>query len=72
MCCVVAEDNLVNQKLLIQLLKRLNYSADIANDGVEAVSACTMKSYDVIVHISPLSPFVLSPVFLNQCTPFIT
>jgi CheY-like chemotaxis protein len=48
----VAEDNLVNQKLLVQMLKRLGYVADLANDGLEAVAAWNKRHYDVIVRIS--------------------
>eukprot|EP00698_Gefionella_okellyi_P017695 TRINITY_DN5219_c0_g1_i2.p1 TRINITY_DN5219_c0_g1~~TRINITY_DN5219_c0_g1_i2.p1 ORF type:complete len:879 (+),score=156.19 TRINITY_DN5219_c0_g1_i2:38-2638(+) len=34
---LVAEDNVVNQKVIVRILQKLGYDADIANDGVEAV-----------------------------------
>lgn len=49
----MVEDNKTNQKLLLQLLKRLKYEADVANDGLEAVEAWHKKRYDVIVRILP-------------------
>jgi DNA-binding NtrC family response regulator len=45
----VAEDNKTNQKLMRQLLERLGFAADVANDGLEAVEAWHKKKYDVIV-----------------------
>jgi len=46
---LVVEDNKTNQKLLLQLLKRLGYVADVANDGLEAVEAWHKKEYDIIL-----------------------
>ncbi|HEY9875291.1 MAG TPA: response regulator [Candidatus Obscuribacterales bacterium] len=46
---LVAEDNLVNQKLLLQVLKRLGYSADIANNGLEVIELLHRQPYDVIL-----------------------
>ncbi|USR89791.1 response regulator [Phormidium yuhuli AB48] len=46
---LLAEDNLVNQKVLLRLLKRLGYEADVANNGLEAVEAVRHRVYDVIL-----------------------
>lgn len=46
---LVAEDNVVNQKLMLQVLKRLGYQADIANNGLEAVESLHRQPYDVIL-----------------------
>lgn len=46
---LLAEDNLVNQRVACKLLKVLGYTADIANDGREAVEAAGRKDYDVIL-----------------------
>ncbi len=46
---LVVEDNLTNQKVAKQMLKRLGYEADIARDGVEAVHAVENKGYDLIL-----------------------
>jgi CheY-like chemotaxis protein len=45
---LVAEDNLVNQKVAIRMLERLGVRADVAGDGREAVNMSAMLPYDVI------------------------
>ena len=45
---LVVEDNLTNQKVARQILKRIGYEIDIANNGVEAVDAVEKKAYDLI------------------------
>jgi len=46
---LMAEDNPVNQKVALSMLKRLNYRADIANNGLEVLSSLDKKEYDVIL-----------------------
>ena len=46
---LLAEDNLVNQKVAILLLKRMGYSADLVSNGLEAIEALERKHYDVIL-----------------------
>lgn len=43
-----AEDNPVNQKLLVMMLKNLGLDPDIANDGQEAVQMASRKYYNII------------------------
>lgn len=45
---LVAEDNLVNQRLAIRILEKLGYTPDLAKDGKEAVEAVHQKHYDII------------------------
>jgi CheY-like chemotaxis protein len=45
---LVAEDNLVNQKVIGQMLKKLGCQADIAVDGAQAVSAVERGRFDVV------------------------
>lgn len=45
---LAAEDNLVNQKLLLRVLKEIGYQADVVPNGVEVISAVKRKRYDVI------------------------
>ncbi|WP_207532646.1 PAS domain S-box protein [Desertivirga arenae] len=45
---LLAEDNLINQKLVVRILNKLGYQIDIANNGVEAVAICKEKLYDLI------------------------
>jgi len=46
---LVAEDNAINQRIILKLIERLGYSADLARDGAEAVGAALGQPYDVIV-----------------------
>ncbi|OIN12181.1 ATP-binding protein [Oceanisphaera psychrotolerans] len=46
---LVAEDNLVNQKVIRQQLLLLGYNADIADNGVEALGLWRKKSYDLLI-----------------------
>jgi signal transduction histidine kinase/CheY-like chemotaxis protein len=45
---LVAEDNLVNQKLIDKVFKKLGYSIDIKANGLEAVEAVKNKKYDLV------------------------
>ncbi|MFT6241871.1 MAG: signal transduction histidine kinase/ActR/RegA family two-component response regulator [Akkermansiaceae bacterium] len=46
---LLAEDNLVNQKVVLHLLAKLGYQADIVKSGAEAVEATSTKRYDLIL-----------------------
>jgi signal transduction histidine kinase/CheY-like chemotaxis protein len=46
---LVAEDNLINQKVTLSQLKNIGIQADVANNGVEAVEACQQFQYDIIL-----------------------
>jgi PAS domain S-box-containing protein len=46
---LIAEDNAINQKVAIQMLKRLGYSADVAANGREVLQALERQSYDIVL-----------------------
>ncbi|WP_299077709.1 GAF domain-containing protein [uncultured Ruegeria sp.] len=46
---LLAEDNLVNQKLALRLLEQMGYRADLASNGAEAVESVARQRYDVIL-----------------------
>lgn len=46
---LIAEDNSVNQKLAVSLLKKIGYRADVAGNGVEALDALERQPYDVVL-----------------------
>ena len=45
---LLAEDNIVNTKVEIQLFKKLGYVVDVAQNGMEAFEMCISKYYDII------------------------
>ncbi|HSS52463.1 MAG TPA: response regulator, partial [Thermoanaerobaculia bacterium] len=46
---LVAEDNSVNQRVALLLLERLGYSADVAGNGYEVLTALHRQTYDVVL-----------------------
>ena len=45
---LVAEDNVVNQRVILLQLKKLGYQADLANNGLEVIQALERTSYGVV------------------------
>jgi len=46
---LLAEDNVVNQKVATKMLERLGYRVDVVADGAEAVASIQRQPYDVIL-----------------------
>ena len=46
---LLAEDNVVNQKLALRLLQQMGYRADLASNGIEAVECVERQPYDVVL-----------------------
>ena len=46
---LVAEDNVVNQKLALRILQQMGYRADLASNGIEAVESVERQPYDVVL-----------------------
>jgi CheY-like chemotaxis protein/HPt (histidine-containing phosphotransfer) domain-containing protein len=46
---LLAEDNVVNQKVALRLLAQMGYRADVAANGLEAVDAVERQTYDVVL-----------------------
>jgi len=46
---LLAEDNIVNQKVALHMLARLGFRADVAADGLEALEAVRRQHYDVVL-----------------------
>jgi two-component system, sensor histidine kinase and response regulator len=46
---LLAEDNIVNQKVAVRMLERLGYSTDIAHNGLEVLDALRRQPYDLIL-----------------------
>ena len=46
---LLAEDNMINQKVAVRMLERLGYRADIAANGQEALDSLRRQPYDVVL-----------------------
>jgi CheY-like chemotaxis protein len=46
---LLAEDNVVNQKLALRLLQQMGYRADVASNGLEAIESVERQTYDVVL-----------------------
>jgi CheY-like chemotaxis protein len=46
---LLAEDNVVNQKLALRLLQQMGYRADLASNGLEAIESVQRQAYDVVL-----------------------
>jgi CheY-like chemotaxis protein len=46
---LLAEDNLINQKVALRMLERLGYRADVVANGREAIDSLQRQPYDVIL-----------------------
>ncbi|WP_052019604.1 response regulator [Paenibacillus sp. JCM 10914] len=45
---LIAEDNMVNQKLLLRILQKMGYTADVVGNGLEAYQALQSCHYDLV------------------------
>ena len=46
---LLAEDNIINQKVAQSILGKIGYKADVVANGLEAVRALEMINYDVVL-----------------------
>jgi signal transduction histidine kinase/DNA-binding response OmpR family regulator/tetratricopeptide (TPR) repeat protein len=46
---LLAEDNVVNQKLALRLLSQMGYRADLAGNGIEVIESIERQPYDVVL-----------------------
>jgi signal transduction histidine kinase/DNA-binding response OmpR family regulator len=45
---LVAEDNLINQQVILHILGRMGYKPEIVENGLEVIEALKQKSFDII------------------------
>jgi CheY-like chemotaxis protein len=46
---LLAEDNVVNQKLALRLLSQMGYRADLAGNGLEVLESLDRQPYDLVL-----------------------
>jgi len=46
---LIAEDNVINQHVIVRILQKLGYQPDVVKDGQEAVEAANRKNYGLIL-----------------------
>ena len=45
---LVAEDNIINQKLVLKILQQLGYRSEVAGNGLEVIEALKRQYYDIV------------------------
>jgi len=70
---LLAEDNIVNQKLAVKILEKYHHTVDVVENGLQALNAVKKKRYDVIlmdvqmpVMVRPLPIACVSRIFLSD------
>jgi len=69
---LVAEDNLVNQKVVLRMLEKFGYEADVANNGLEAVDAVSRRLYDLVlmdVHMPEMDGIEATQIIRHTLAP---
>lgn len=46
---LLAEDNIINEKVAVQILNRLGYQVDVVRNGLEVIQALNNRHYDLIL-----------------------
>jgi len=46
---LLAEDDLVNQKLILQMMKKAGHAVDVAKNGREAIDMVKLSAYDIVL-----------------------
>jgi signal transduction histidine kinase/ActR/RegA family two-component response regulator len=69
---LLVEDNLVNQKVALAMLKRMGCEADVASDGLEGISKVKAKEYDVVLmdwHMPEMNGLEATAVIRSELPP---
>ncbi|MGC1248718.1 MAG: response regulator, partial [Spirulinaceae cyanobacterium] len=75
---LLAEDNLVNQKLALTILEKMGYQADVVVNGLEVIEVLKKQSYDLIfmdVHMPEMDGLSATQIICQEiesnCRPYI-
>ncbi len=66
---LLAEDDIINQKISLLTLEKMGYSIDVANNGREVLNALEKKSYDIILmdlHMPHMDGLTASKIIVEK------
>jgi PAS domain S-box-containing protein len=66
---LLAEDNIVNQKVATRYLNRLGYEVDVVSNGLEVLAALQKQTYDVIlmdVHMPEMDGIMATKTIMTE------
>ncbi|CAI5945816.1 unnamed protein product [Closterium sp. NIES-65] len=66
LACLIAEDNKVNQMVVVRMLRGLGVVSDVASNGEEALRACEKKDYDVVFMLEQVVCLMAEDNKVNQ------
>jgi CheY-like chemotaxis protein len=69
---LLVEDNLVNQKVALAMLRRNGFEADLAQDGVDGVAKVKAKDYDIVLmdwHMPEMNGLEATAVIRQELPP---
>jgi CheY-like chemotaxis protein len=69
---LLVEDNLVNQKVALAMLKRESFEADVACDGIEGIAKVKAGDYDVVLmdwHMPEMNGLEATAVIRSELPP---
>ncbi|MFK5969541.1 MAG: response regulator [Candidatus Marithrix sp.] len=66
---LLAEDDIINQKISLLTLEKMGYSVDVANNGVEVLDALKERTYDIILmdlHMPKMDGLTASKIIVEK------
>ncbi|HHB93230.1 MAG TPA: response regulator [Thioploca sp.] len=66
---LLAEDDIINQKISLLTLEKMGYSIDIANNGLEVLDALKERTYDIILmdlHMPQMDGLTASKIIVEK------
>lgn len=68
---LIAEDNMINQKLIVKVFNLMGYTPDVVANGLEVIEALNRQSYDIIfmdIQMPEMDGLQATRIIVNQFT----